>query len=51
MVVRCLLEVKDILDHHEVYYVYSKIWVDDFCVWTQAYARLVSVLLCHDVWH
>ncbi|TBU32244.1 SHQ1-domain-containing protein [Dichomitus squalens] len=38
LVARCLLEVKDILDHHEVYYVYSKIWVDDFCVWTLAYA-------------
>lgn len=38
-VVRCLLEMKHILDHHEVYYVYNKIWVDDFCVWTQAYAR------------
>ncbi|GLB35367.1 putative SHQ1 protein [Lyophyllum shimeji] len=37
-VVRCLLEMKNILDHHEVYYVYSKVWVDDFCVWTQAYA-------------
>ncbi|KAG6821100.1 hypothetical protein H0H93_007259 [Arthromyces matolae] len=37
-VVRCLLEVKNILDHHEVYYVYSKIWIEDFCVWTQAYA-------------
>ncbi|THU99343.1 SHQ1-domain-containing protein [Dendrothele bispora CBS 962.96] len=37
-VFRCLLEMKDILDHHEVYYVYSKIWLDDFCVWTQAYA-------------
>lgn len=36
MVVRCLLEMKDILDHHEVYYVYSKIWVDDFCVWIQS---------------
>ncbi|KIK59704.1 hypothetical protein GYMLUDRAFT_74145 [Collybiopsis luxurians FD-317 M1] len=35
---RCLLEMKDILDHHEVYYIYSKIWLDDFCVWTQAYA-------------
>ncbi|KAK7043649.1 hypothetical protein VNI00_008260 [Paramarasmius palmivorus] len=35
---RCLLEMKDILDHHEVYYVYSKIWLDDFCVWIQAHA-------------
>lgn len=38
-VVRCLLEMKYILDHHEVYYVYNKIWVDDFSVWTQAHAR------------
>jgi len=36
MIVRCLLELKDILDHHEVYYIYSKIWVDDFCVWIQS---------------
>ncbi|KAI0637170.1 SHQ1-domain-containing protein [Trametes polyzona] len=38
VVARCLLEMKDILDHHDVYYVYSKIWVDDFCVWILAYA-------------
>ncbi|KAI0781128.1 SHQ1-domain-containing protein [Trametes elegans] len=38
VVTRCLLEMKDILDHHDVYYVYSKIWLDDFCVWTLAYA-------------
>lgn len=35
---RCLLRMKDILDHHEVYYVYSKIWLDDFCLWISAYA-------------
>ena len=40
-VLRCLLELKHILDHHEVYYVYSKIWVDDFCVWVQASARSI----------
>ncbi|KAI0797813.1 SHQ1-domain-containing protein [Abortiporus biennis] len=38
MVLRCLLEMKYILDHHDVYYVYSKIWIDDFCVWIQANA-------------
>ncbi|KAJ6551864.1 SHQ1-domain-containing protein [Mycena capillaripes] len=37
-IVRCLLETKFILDHHEVYYVYSKIWLEDFCVWVQASA-------------
>ncbi|KAN0077242.1 SHQ1 domain containing protein [Tylopilus felleus] len=37
-ITRCLLETKRILDHHEVYYVYSRIWLDDFCVWVQACA-------------
>ncbi|KAJ7653072.1 SHQ1 protein-domain-containing protein [Mycena polygramma] len=37
-ITRCLLETKFILDHHEVYYVYSKIWLEDFCVWVQASA-------------
>ena len=43
-VTRCLLELKEILDHHEVYYVYSKIWVTDFCVWIQTHATYDSVL-------
>jgi len=38
-VLRCLLELRAILDHHEVYYVYSRIWLDDFCRWIQTYAR------------
>ena len=39
LTMRCLLEMKDILDHHDVYYIYSKIWVDDFCVWIQSNAK------------
>ncbi|KAJ8699813.1 hypothetical protein PTI98_002896 [Pleurotus ostreatus] len=38
VVFRCLLNIKRILDLHEVYYVYSKVWVDDFCVWVQSSA-------------
>ncbi|KAH0830611.1 SHQ1 protein-domain-containing protein [Lanmaoa asiatica] len=38
MITRTLLEMKRILDHHEVYYVYSRIWLDDFCVWIQSCA-------------
>lgn len=38
-VLRCLLELRAILDAHEVYYVYSRIWLDDFCHWIQACAR------------
>ncbi|KZT44141.1 SHQ1-domain-containing protein [Sistotremastrum suecicum HHB10207 ss-3] len=37
-VLRYLLKMKGILDHHEVYYIYSKIWMDDYCVWIQSYA-------------
>ncbi|CAK5264920.1 unnamed protein product [Mycena citricolor] len=37
-ILRCLLETKHILEHHEVNYVYSKIWVEDFCVWVQSCA-------------
>ncbi|KAI9457808.1 SHQ1-domain-containing protein [Lactarius psammicola] len=37
-VLRCLLEMRAILDAHEVYYVYSRIWLDDFCRWIQACA-------------
>ncbi|KAH7924565.1 SHQ1-domain-containing protein [Leucogyrophana mollusca] len=36
--VRCLLALKHLLDHHEVYYIYSKLWVDDYCVWMQTSA-------------
>lgn len=39
LIIRCLLEIKDILDHHDVYYVYSKVWLDDFCVWIQLNAK------------
>ncbi|KAF7303612.1 CS domain-containing protein [Mycena indigotica] len=37
-ILRVLLRMKDILAHHEVYYVYNKIWVEDFCVWVQSTA-------------
>lgn len=37
---KALLEMKDIFDHHDVYYVYSKIWLDDYCTWIQ-HARYV----------
>lgn len=37
-VLRCLLELRAVLDAHEVYYIYSRIWLDDFCRWVQACA-------------
>ena len=38
-VTRALLGVKNILEHHDIYYVYSKIWIEDYCVWVQTGAR------------
>jgi protein SHQ1 len=42
-VLRCLLELRAILDAHEVYYIYSRIWLDDFCRWIQACARYMTL--------
>ncbi|KAI8646986.1 SHQ1 protein-domain-containing protein [Parasitella parasitica] len=39
-ILKALLDMKDIFDHHDVYYVYSKIFLDDYCVWIQ-HAKLV----------
>ena len=38
-VLRALLQTRRVLDHHEVYYVYSRIWMDDFCRWVAADAK------------
>ncbi|KAL4077345.1 SHQ1 protein-domain-containing protein [Scleroderma yunnanense] len=35
LITKYLLAIKNILEHHDVYYIYSKIWVEDFCVWVQ----------------
>ncbi|KAF8320096.1 SHQ1-domain-containing protein, partial [Clavulina sp. PMI_390] len=42
-VCRRLLEVRAILEKHEVYYIYNKIWVDDYCVWIQSQASDGSI--------
>ncbi|KAF8334055.1 uncharacterized protein EI90DRAFT_3145046 [Cantharellus anzutake] len=34
-VTRALLEAKSILEHSDTYYVYSKMWMEDYCVWIQ----------------
>ncbi|KAJ1972726.1 hypothetical protein H4R34_005308 [Dimargaris verticillata] len=38
-VLKALLELKDLFDHHDTYYVYSKLYLDDYCIWVQRYAR------------
>ncbi|CAI2177446.1 9370_t:CDS:2 [Funneliformis geosporum] len=37
-ILKVLLELKDLFDHHDVYYIYSKIWLDDYCIWCQTKA-------------
>ncbi|KAF7965002.1 hypothetical protein HWV62_1154 [Athelia sp. TMB] len=44
-IVHALLEVKRVLDAHEAYYVFSKIWIDDFCTWVQVHASDESMRL------
>ena len=39
LILRCLLDMKKIVDQHDIYHVYCKIWIDDFCRWVQGYAR------------
>ncbi|KAJ1917260.1 hypothetical protein H4219_003290 [Mycoemilia scoparia] len=36
---KILLDCKDLFDHHDIYYVYSKILFDDYCVWIQTHAK------------
>ncbi|CAG8631110.1 1995_t:CDS:2, partial [Ambispora leptoticha] len=51
-ILKVLLELKDIFDHHDIYYTYSKIWLDDYCIWCQTKANdKVIRLLAHNVHH
>ncbi|KAI7871853.1 SHQ1 protein-domain-containing protein [Spinellus fusiger] len=50
-VLKVLLEMKDLFDHHDVYYVYSKIWIDDYCVWIQHASDHVLRTLAHELHH
>ncbi|KAJ8660463.1 hypothetical protein O0I10_003921 [Lichtheimia ornata] len=48
---KALLEMKDFFDHHDVYYVYSKIWLDDYCTWIQHASDHVLRTLAHELHH
>ncbi|KAJ1662874.1 hypothetical protein IW140_005399 [Coemansia sp. RSA 1813] len=37
-ILKTMLEIKGLFDHHDVYYIYSKIFIDDYCVWLQTAA-------------
>lgn len=42
-ILKALLDVKDTFDHHDVYYIYSKILIDDYCTWIQHARQVYTV--------
>ncbi|KAF9976360.1 Hsp90 cochaperone shq1 [Actinomortierella ambigua] len=50
-VLRALLAVKDVLDHDDVYYIYSKMFIEDYCVWIQTASEKVLRTLAHELHH
>ncbi|KAH8556514.1 SHQ1 protein-domain-containing protein [Umbelopsis sp. PMI_123] len=50
-VLKALLEMKDMFDHHDIYYIYSKIWLDDYCIWIQQSSGNVLKTLAHELHH
>ncbi|KAF9379577.1 Hsp90 cochaperone shq1 [Podila verticillata] len=50
-ILRALLAIKDILDHDDIYYIYSKMFVEDYCVWIQSASEKVIRTLAHELHH
>ncbi|CEP12527.1 hypothetical protein [Parasitella parasitica] len=50
-ILKALLDMKSLFDHHDVYYVYSKIFLDDYCVWIQHANDNVLKTLAHELHH
>ncbi|KAL7327283.1 hypothetical protein PS15p_209499 [Mucor circinelloides] len=50
-ILKALLDMKNLFDHHDVYYVYSKIYLDDYCVWIQHANDNVLRTLAHELHH
>lgn len=44
-VIRCLLQLRSILDHSELYYLGNKLWLDPYLAWLQRDAERVEALL------
>ncbi|KAI8600834.1 SHQ1 protein-domain-containing protein [Dissophora ornata] len=50
-ILRALLAIKDVLDHDDVYYIYSKMFIEDYCVWIQSASEKVVRTLAHELHH
>lgn len=51
MVIKTLLDLKELFRFHDVYYVYDKIWLEDLCLWiiSDLVSELAIRQLAHDV--
>lgn len=51
MVIKCLLETKELFRFHDAYYVYDKIWMEDLCVWliSDLVSESAIRVLAHDL--
>lgn len=51
MVIKCLLDLKELFRFHDVYYVYDKIWLEDLCLWliSDLVPEIAIRALAHDV--
>ncbi|KAJ2014395.1 hypothetical protein GGI03_000611 [Coemansia sp. RSA 2337] len=51
-ILKAMLEIKLMFDHHDIYYVYSKLYLDDYCVWLQTSATDKAIKsLAHELHH
>ncbi|KAG0098921.1 Hsp90 cochaperone shq1 [Podila epicladia] len=50
-ILRALLAIKDVLDHDDIYYIYSKMFIEDYCVWIQSASDKVIRTLAHELHH
>ncbi|KAI8979860.1 SHQ1 protein-domain-containing protein [Mycotypha africana] len=50
-ILKTLLEMKHLFDHHDVYYIYSKLYLDDYCIWVQLFSDNVLRTLAHELHH
>ncbi|ORX94063.1 SHQ1-domain-containing protein [Basidiobolus meristosporus CBS 931.73] len=50
-ILKVLLELKDLFDHHDIYYIYSKLYLDDYCIWVQSASDKVLRSLAHELHH
>lgn len=51
MVLKCLLDLKELFRFHDVYYVYDKIWLEDLCLWfiSDQVSETLIRTLAHDL--